>query len=521
MDNKTSEIAKLTERISRDPKSKLFVPLAEEYKKAGDINMAIHVLTEGLKNNPGYVTARSFLGRLLIEKGDLPSAQKEFEEVVRAIPDNLMAQRKLADLYALQDRSADAAVHYKIALTLNPQDTETAALLADTEAGRDVKDLLHGTRPAKAPEPQKTAASAKADSAPAPAPSQPVPAAQTAAEVPKARESAPVIEEEVPEDVDVVEPLDSVQAAEPSASVEQPSLDTTPPALEIPDFLSEAPPEPEPTAPAPDQENEDIFSLNEPAAGPADVSGEPSQAEAENQPIFAEEPTAAAEGPAEVLASGPFGEEQPVETPEAAGKQTDDFTTDTLAELYIAQGFFEKAVDIYQRMLADNPSSQGLKDKLAKVRAMAATSPVTAEETETIEAELVEEDVIGGQDSGKADASSLLAGKPAAAEEEPLQFDEWEPPATKTAPSPEQGGAAAEPAAPLKQFDVGFEPREYIPPDAGRVSEETAGGAAQDAEKASAEQAEPMPPSGKLTEAGKKETVDRLEKWLKNIRKEN
>ncbi len=69
MEKGSSEIAKLTERISKDPKSKLFVPLAEEYKKAGDIEMAIAVLTEGLKNNPGYVTAKSFLGRLLLEQG--------------------------------------------------------------------------------------------------------------------------------------------------------------------------------------------------------------------------------------------------------------------------------------------------------------------------------------------------------------------------------------------------------------------------------------------------------------------
>src|SRR4030067_2310194 len=106
MDNETSEITKLTERVTRDPKSKLFVPLAEEYKKMGDIEMSIHVLTEGLKNNPGYVTAKSFLGRLLMEKGDLAGAGKEFEEVVKAIPDNLLAQRKLGDIHALQGDSA-------------------------------------------------------------------------------------------------------------------------------------------------------------------------------------------------------------------------------------------------------------------------------------------------------------------------------------------------------------------------------------------------------------------------------
>ena len=83
MEKENPEIAKLTERIDKDPKSKLFVPLAEEHKKAGDIETAINVLMEGLKHNPGYVTARSFLGRLLMDKGDLAGAQNPAESVSR------------------------------------------------------------------------------------------------------------------------------------------------------------------------------------------------------------------------------------------------------------------------------------------------------------------------------------------------------------------------------------------------------------------------------------------------------
>jgi tetratricopeptide (TPR) repeat protein len=113
MEKGSSEIAKLTERISKDPKSKLFVPLAEEYKKAGDIEMAIAVLTEGLKNNPGYVTAKSFLGRLLLEKGNLSEAQKEFEEVIKAIPDNVLAQRKLGNIHVLQGRAQEALLFFR------------------------------------------------------------------------------------------------------------------------------------------------------------------------------------------------------------------------------------------------------------------------------------------------------------------------------------------------------------------------------------------------------------------------
>src|SRR5512147_138620 len=154
MDKNTSEIAKLTERISRDPKSKLFVPLAEEYKKSGDIEMAVHVLTEGLKNNPGYVTARSFLGRLLFEMGDMNAARREFEEVVKAVPDNLLAQKKLGDLHALSGNRTEALKYYKTARQLNPADAEIASLVSDLEAGTEVGPGTGKLEEARVPEPE-------------------------------------------------------------------------------------------------------------------------------------------------------------------------------------------------------------------------------------------------------------------------------------------------------------------------------------------------------------------------------
>src|SRR5512137_243131 len=161
MEKGTSEIAKLTERIAKDPKSKLFVPLAEEYKKIGNIDMAIQVLKEGLKTSPGYVTARSFLGRLLLDRGDIAGAQKELEEVIKAIPDNLLAQRKLGDIYVLQGRGSDAQQRYKAAHALNPADKELPSLIADLAAGKDVS--------ARIPGPKMAAATSAPQSAPAPA----------------------------------------------------------------------------------------------------------------------------------------------------------------------------------------------------------------------------------------------------------------------------------------------------------------------------------------------------------------
>jgi tetratricopeptide (TPR) repeat protein len=219
MEKGTSEIAKLTERLSKDPKSKLFVPLAEEYKKTGDIETAIAVLVEGLKNNPGYVTAKSFLGRLLLDKGNLTEAQKEFEEVIKAIPDNVLAQRKLGEIHALQGRAQEALQFFKTVLSVNPKDPELNALIADIEAGRDVRGKIAGP---KFQPPAGQASAAVPPPKPAPAPATPAPAVKPAEApaVPQGQKAAPVsippsAESEEPEEVLVFESLDEAAPVVP------------------------------------------------------------------------------------------------------------------------------------------------------------------------------------------------------------------------------------------------------------------------------------------------------------------
>ena len=63
------EIGKLTEKLQKDPSSKLFFPLAEEYIKCNMLEEAIIVLTDGLKTHPGFHAARVSLGKVYLQKG--------------------------------------------------------------------------------------------------------------------------------------------------------------------------------------------------------------------------------------------------------------------------------------------------------------------------------------------------------------------------------------------------------------------------------------------------------------------
>lgn len=118
------DIEKLREKVSRDPNSKLFVPLADEYRKTGNLDEAIAVLVHGIENQPGYMSARVALGKIYLEKNMLPEAQDEFEKVVTAIPDNLFAHKKLAEIYRDTGAVVKARAQYETVLKLNASDED-------------------------------------------------------------------------------------------------------------------------------------------------------------------------------------------------------------------------------------------------------------------------------------------------------------------------------------------------------------------------------------------------------------
>lgn len=123
------EIEKLKEKVEKDPLSKLFVPLAEEYRKNGMYDEAISVLLKGLENQPNYMTARVALGKIYLEKKMLKEAKEEFKKVVTAIPDNLFALKKIADISAELGEISDAIDAYSKIIKLNPLDEEAKASL--------------------------------------------------------------------------------------------------------------------------------------------------------------------------------------------------------------------------------------------------------------------------------------------------------------------------------------------------------------------------------------------------------
>jgi predicted Zn-dependent protease len=90
-------IALFRQRLSDDPRSGVFVPLAELLAVSGDVDEAVGVLEEGLARNPGSVPGRVVLGRVLLTAGRSARGREVLGEVLAADPQNLVARRLLAD----------------------------------------------------------------------------------------------------------------------------------------------------------------------------------------------------------------------------------------------------------------------------------------------------------------------------------------------------------------------------------------------------------------------------------------
>lgn len=125
------DIEKLRIRVEKDPNSRLFLPLAEEYRKSGMPDEAITVILKGLERQPGYTSARVALGRIYLEKNMMAEAKHEFEAVVKTIPDNLFAHRKLADIYKEMGETEKAVTEYTTVIQLNPMDEDARMCLTE------------------------------------------------------------------------------------------------------------------------------------------------------------------------------------------------------------------------------------------------------------------------------------------------------------------------------------------------------------------------------------------------------
>lgn len=351
----------LRKRLEKEPGSRLFAQLAEELRKAGELDESIRVARDGLGRHANYPSARMTLGRALFDLGDLRAARAELEAVVASAPDNILACRLLGEALEGLGLRDQAAARYRTVLALAPGDAAVAARLAALALVPTPTPVVA----AAPPEPPRTPVA---------------PAAHTA----------------------VLEPLPAAVDAAPSAHVLDPEAPIPLVAVDDEDFELERPGET--TARlmamgAPAVRPFERADWDEPAATSEPVRVAPAQAPAEADFGVGREDLILDldQAEAEAAPTIPFARA----TPEATADEVDDrldeelgageepaspdavpaLSSPTLAELYFSQGVPEKASAVYRQILEREPWNERARRRLDEIEARlgAATAQALAE----------------------------------------------------------------------------------------------------------------------------------------------
>jgi tetratricopeptide (TPR) repeat protein len=135
------ELQNLIERYKRSHDSRLFAPLADAYRKNGEIDKAIEILEKGLEKFPQYASAHVILGKCFYDKGATARAKGEFSRVLEIDTENMVALKFMGDIHVAENKRAEAAEYYRKILAVDPTNGEVARALKEMEASFIVKEI--------------------------------------------------------------------------------------------------------------------------------------------------------------------------------------------------------------------------------------------------------------------------------------------------------------------------------------------------------------------------------------------
>lgn len=123
------QIAHFEDRLRLDPDSRAFVPLADLYRRTGQLAHARDLLRNGVARHPQFLTARVALGLVLSELGEAEDAQQVMLGVLERDADNLLALRLMAATASSRGEWDDAVALSERLVRLSPEDREARELL--------------------------------------------------------------------------------------------------------------------------------------------------------------------------------------------------------------------------------------------------------------------------------------------------------------------------------------------------------------------------------------------------------
>ena len=380
-------LRELQQKFDENPR-RYFAPLANEYRKGGQPKRAIEICRAHLAQMPGHMSGQIVYGQSLYEASEFEEAKEVFGRALSLDPENLIALRTLGDMSLQAGNTIEARSWYTRLLDADPKDTAVIALVSEIDAAADAA-------PAAMPEIPGVDTDAGDQQIPAglemspdlvflsSEPTNPTAEAEASpAATSSAADDAPLgLERHYP--MQEASPAETA-APEPSpaqfSSVEAPSVES--PAAEAPSQAASFSGTEDMGVTAGDSAADGLQSVIPEAVNPLDWSGPPPDAAAEEAPVpAAREPepvattSAFASAPPEPPPPAP---EPPVRSPEPparseeksfSGASSEPFVNETMAQLYLQQGYKQLALQVYRQLVVSRPQDEGLRNRIAEIEA--------------------------------------------------------------------------------------------------------------------------------------------------------
>ncbi|NBS59602.1 MAG: hypothetical protein EBS65_21695, partial [Betaproteobacteria bacterium] len=140
----SARLHELKKRYNENPR-RFFAPLANEFRKTGDLDLAIGLCEEHLAVQPSNMNGHVVYGQALFEAGRVADAQVTFGNAIALDPENLIALRHLGIIAQQNGEVEEARGWFARILDADPRNDEIigflAALGAADSAERSTKSL--------------------------------------------------------------------------------------------------------------------------------------------------------------------------------------------------------------------------------------------------------------------------------------------------------------------------------------------------------------------------------------------
>jgi len=357
-------------RSEHDPDGLAFAPLADAFLRKGDLRDALELLSDGRVKHPDFSTGHVIAARLYYQQGMAAEAEFAARRVLELDAENIVALSLLGSV--LDERGDEEAVAVRAALVEVDPESDEARSVSDpksdvVDAAADVTSHEYGDVDHDGPTEELLAIGQDDDRGNS---------FEDALGLAEADPSGET-ESEVQED-ELSAALDMRGLAELAASVDEPVVE------DVMDLGALAP------DPEPESVIEDVMDLGALAPDP------------EPEPVIEKVMDLGALAPdSDVLAAAAMEPADPSEE-DPHMHSSEPVYTRTLAELYVSQGFTDKALDVYRLLSAVEPDAEDLSPRIAELEGgpIGTVDPVipseggapkaTEEEVETLARDLAE-----------------------------------------------------------------------------------------------------------------------------------